>query len=306
MNGMMKQNGSIDLSRYAVIPIWYHCNSNCTICMLSNVKQKMNTVTPEQFRTLLSRLVQDGRYDGIILSGAEITTFPHLEAYVKEIASFGWFKKIQIQTNGRRLADPLLVRKLVDAGVNEFFISLHGLEQVHEAITRVPGSFRETIAGFMNVSEYPVNIISNTVMTRANYHGIIPLLQFLASGPPHELNIWNYFPMGEHDSRDLIVSLTDVMTLFPAMITAVGPSGKPLVLKGFPECIAPGAPCYIDSNFPLNLIQDEFWYEFGKNGFASCCHREQCSSHLCLALSRAYIRKFGVEESILSPRSGGQ
>ena len=295
----------IDLSRYAVIPVWYDCNNDCTICMLANVKHRLNTVTPGKFRSLLRGLVNDGRYDGLILSGAEITTFNFLEQYVKEAASYGWFKKIQIQTNGRRLADHDYARRLINAGVNEFFISVHGLEPVHDAITRVPGSFQETMSGIAHLSEFPVNIITNTVLTRINYHGIIPLLQMLCEGPAHQLNMWNYFPMERTDTRDYVVKMSDVIALFPDFIKIMASSGRQLVLKGFPECISPGAPCFIDSRFPLNLIQDDFWSEFGKNGFATCCYRDRCSSSMCWALSHAYREKFGDEHLLLSPRTGG-
>ena len=305
MNVRETEFAGIDLSRYAVIPIWYGCNNDCTICMLANVKQRLNMVTPDRFRSLVRDLVNDGRYDGLILSGAEITTFDLLEQYVREVASYGWFTKIQIQTNGRCLADCDYVSRLVSAGVNEFFISVHGPEPVHDAITRVPGSFRETMTGIMHLGKFPVRIITNSVLTRSNYHGIIPLLRMLSDGPAHELHIWNYFPMERIDTRDLIVRLTDVMALFPDLIKIMVSAEKQLVLKGFPECISPGAPCFIDSRFPLNLIQDDFWSEFGKNGFSTCCYRAICSSRMCWALSSAYIDKFGDEHLLLSPRTGG-
>jgi len=296
----------IDLSRYAVIPIWYHCNNDCSICMLAKVKNRLDTVNPAQFRSLVRGLVKDGRYDGLILSGAEITTFEHLELYVREAASYRRFKKIQIQTNGRHLASPDYVERLVDAGVNEFFISVHGMEPVHDAITRVPGSFRETMEAIANLAGYPVNIITNTVLTRINYHEIVPLLRMLCAMPIHELHIWNYFPMERSDTHDMIVSIPEVTALFPDIVKVLSTAGKQLVLKGFPECISPGDPCFIDSRFPLNLIQDDFWAEFGKNGFATCYYREMCSSKKCWALSRAYIEKFGDEHLLLSPRRGGQ
>ena len=73
-------------------------------------------------------IVASGRFDGLILSGAEVTTCPELEAYVRHAASLGRFKKIQIQTNGRRLSDRGRLEGLIESGVNEFFVSIHGLE----------------------------------------------------------------------------------------------------------------------------------------------------------------------------------
>jgi hypothetical protein len=76
------------------------------------------------------------------------------------------------------------------------------------------------------------------------------------------------------------------------------------VLNVFPECIAPGAPCFADSDFPLNLIQDDFWVEFGRNGFGGCVHKERCAARNCWGLSTAYVEKFGDECALLRPLAG--
>lgn len=291
----------IDLKRYAVIPVWYGCNSSCTICMLSNVKGRLAAVDFESFSCLIAALVNDSRYDSLILSGAEITTFGDVEQYVRHAASFRYFKKIQIQTNGRKLADKEYLRKLVEAGVNEFFVSVHGQNDIHDAITRNPGSFAATMEGIGNLAEFPVNVITNTVFTSSNYHGIISLLGELCSAPVNEMQLWNFFPMEKTDCRDLVVSMSDLVALFPEIKSAIGQSGKSLVLKGFPECLSPGTPIFIDSDFPLNLIQDDFWSEFAKNGFGTCVHKNFCSARECWGLSIAYIEKFGDERQLLSP-----
>ena len=96
-------SGRIDFSTYAVIPLWYGCNSDCSICMLSSLEERLPAVPFDQFRALVVKLVNDGRRRKLILSGGEVTTFEHLERYVELAASYSWFSRIQIQTNGRRL-----------------------------------------------------------------------------------------------------------------------------------------------------------------------------------------------------------
>ena len=291
----------IDLKRYAVIPVWYGCNSSCTICMLSKIKGKLGNVDFDTFSRLVTALVNDGRYDNLILSGAEITTFDHIEHYARYAASFRRFKKIQIQTNGRKLADKEYLRKLVDAGVNEFFVSIHGQEDIHDAITRTPGSYAATMEGIVNLAKFPVNVITNTVLTSFNYHNIVSLLGELCSAPVSEMHLWNFFPMEKNDRRDLVVSMSDLVALFPGIMSVIGPSGKSLVLKGFPECLSPGAPCFISSDFPLNLIQDDFWSEFAENGFGTCIYKDRCCARECWGLSSAYVEKYGDERDLLSP-----
>jgi len=294
----------MNLGRYAVIPIWYACNNDCTICMLSQVKGQLPNVDFPAFRGLVNALVTDGGYDGLILSGAEITTCDHLEHYVRYAASFGYFKKIQIQTNGRKLADQRFLHRLIAAGVNEFFISVHGPEEVHDAITRRPGSYRETMAGIANLGACDVNVVSNTVLTALNYHHIVPLVSDLCAAPVSELNIWNLFPMESRDSRNLLVSLADLadlVALVPEIMAAGETAGKPVVFKAFPECLASGPPCFFDNSFPLNLIHDRFWCEFAANGFGTCVYKDVCGARDCWGLSSAYIARFGDERDRLTP-----
>lgn len=299
-----KRYTRIDLKRYAVIPVWYGCNSSCSICMLSGIRGRLGTVDFESFKRLVTALVHDGRYDSLILSGAEITTFDHIEQYVRYASSSGRFSKIQIQTNGRKLADKEYLGRLVDSGVNEFFVSVHGQADVHDAITRTPGSHAATMQGIANLAGFNVNVITNTVFTSLNRHGIVPLLGELCSAPVSEMHLWNFFPMERSDRRDLVASMSELIALLPEIIPVISASGKPLVLKGFPECLYPAAPCFIDSGFPLNIIQDDFWAEFAENGFGSCIYKDSCDAVECWGLSSAYIEKYGDERALLSPVTG--
>src|SRR4030043_1082507 len=170
----------VDLTQYVVISICFGCNNDCSICMLAGLKRKIPAIGFDSFKKVIIDIVNDGRFENLILSGAEVTTFDDLGQYVQFAASLGWFKKIQIQTNGRRLSDRGYLKHLIDCGVNEFFISIHGLDDVHEAITRMQGSFKETREGLKNIEAFDVNVISNTVLTKTNLHDMPPPLSFFS------------------------------------------------------------------------------------------------------------------------------
>jgi hypothetical protein len=198
----------------------------------------------------------------------------------------------------------------VHAGVNEFFISVHGQEQVHDAITKIPGSYAATMEGIRRLSAYPVNVITNTVLTRTNLEHLAGHFSSLSKEPVSEMHLWNYFPMSESDRLDLTVSLPELAACFPELIRALSAFAKPLVLKGFPECVSPGPPVFSTSDFPLNIIQDDFWLEFGRNGFGVCLYKDVCESTECWGLSSAYRQKYGDEQQLLAPlkyeTSGGR
>ncbi len=295
--------GRIDFSRYCVISIWFGCNNNCTICMLGAVKSGLPAISYEGYRKVVIDIMRDGRFENLILSGAEVTTFDDLDRYVRCAASLGWFKRIQIQTNGRRLRDPEYLDHLIDCGVNEFFVSIHGLAETHDAVTRVPGSFGETLAGLRNLSGRKANVISNTVLTRNNFSEIPGLVRFLCAKCVSEIHLWNYFPMESTDKRNLLVPLGDLMNIVPELRQIVQAAGKPLVLKSFPLCLAVEAPVYLDSVFPVTVLPDLFWKQFGECGFGRCVHREAgaCRTKECWGLCSAYLAKYGDEKTLLRP-----
>ena len=293
----------VSLSSYCVISIWFGCNNNCTICMLGDVKRKLPVIGFDQFRNVLYQIRNDGRFRNLILSGAEVTTFDELDRYVQFAASLGWFKKIQIQTNGRRLSEKEYVKHLVDCGVNEFFVSIHGLEEVHDAVARVPGAFKETMEGLKNLEAFGVNVITNTVLTKTNLRDIPELFALLVKERASEIHLWNYFPMERVDSKDLVVSMKDFAALLPALLALGKKSGKALVFKSFPSCLSRGEPGFFDGFFPVTVLPDLFWREFSECGFGACVHRQRNACHVrdCWGLSSAYIHKYGNERDLLSP-----
>lgn len=291
----------ISLSEYTVIPLWYECNNNCAICMLTPIKGKLPAIDFDLFKKLVIGVASSGRCRRLILSGAEVTTFTELERYVAFAAGLGWFETIQIQTNGRRLSDPAYLRTLVRAGVNEFFISVHGPGEVHDALSRVPGSYHETMEGMANLEAYDVNLITNTVLTRLDLAHVPALLSNIAAGKASEMNLWNFFPMQERDTQDLVVGISNLLAMLSDVLPILVAARKPLVLKAFPECLPVSDPVVVDSDFPLTLIPDVFWEALGRSGFGMCKHREACGAKKCWGLSRAYITKYGDEEDGLSP-----
>jgi hypothetical protein len=272
--------------------------------MLSNIKSDLPVISFDQYKKVLVEIMQGGRFENLILSGAEVTTFPELEKYVRFAASLGWFKKIQIQTNGRRLSDRAYLEHLLHCGVNEFFVSIHGFEKTHDAATRIPGSFREALAGLRNLAAYGVEVISNTVLTRNNYLEIPKLMDFLSGEGVREMHMWNYFPMEATDSHNLIMRLTELLPLLHELRITMEKAGKALVLKSFPLCLSvEGSPVFFDSVFPVTVLPDRFWQEFSKSGFGKCLYRDagQCKSVECWGLSNAYLQKYGDERALLKP-----
>jgi MoaA/NifB/PqqE/SkfB family radical SAM enzyme len=292
----------IDYDKYVVVPIWYYCNSKCTFCMVEKQIGELPRVNFPQFQKILEAIIREGKHDNLILSGAEVTTFDQLENYVRYAASLGWFKRIQIQTNARRLASRDLTDRLVAAGLNEFFVSIHGTEATQDLVTEAPGGYRETMAGLENICSHEgMNLITNTVLTTRNFANLPELYRMLLTMPVSEMHMWNFFPMSGEDKHDLLVNMKDFYAFLPELLAIIEPSERPLVLKGFPECLSLGAPGIFDNKFPLNLIDVAFWENFDENQFGKCVYKHECKAKTCFGLSHAYVKKFGEERDLLCP-----
>jgi MoaA/NifB/PqqE/SkfB family radical SAM enzyme len=280
--------------------------------MLSKVKDRLPIIGYDGFKRVMIHLMREVRFENIILSGAEVTTFAELEKYVSFAASLGCFNKIQIQTNGRRLCDRGYLEGLVHSGVNEFFVSIHGFEKTHDAATGVHGSFRQTIQGLQNLSGCKgVNVISNTVLTNKNWQELPDFVRFMGNQCVSEIHVWNYFPMESAAeisaqgarNRDLILPLEKLRRILPELEDICRQAGKALVLKSFPMCLLANPPVYLDSIFPEPVLPDLFWKEFKKCGFGQCVHLEEknCESRECWGLSAPYRQMFGEERNLLNP-----
>ena len=271
--------------------------------MLSRVENTLPPLGFAHFQAVIRDIVAEGKYQNLILSGAEVTVFDRLEEYVQFAASLGWFKKIQIQTNGRRLKDKNYADKLIRSGVNEFFVSIQGMRECHDATTGVPGSFPEAVTGLRNAAEEGANVITNTVLTQRSLNDIIPLFEFLAKESVSELQLWNFFPMEGTDTGDRIVPIESFRQLLPDLAALATEAGKPVVLKSFPQCLSPGPPLFFDSHFPATVLPDQFWEQFRECGFGQCFYRKtkQCGSGHCWGFSTAYLNKYGDERMLLSP-----
>jgi MoaA/NifB/PqqE/SkfB family radical SAM enzyme len=268
--------------------------------MLSGMRGSLPPTGFDKYKSILTEARDRGKFEGLILSGAEVTIFDDLERYISFASSLGCFRKIQIQTNGRRLGDREYLKRIIDLGVNEFFVSIYGTEEIHDALTRVKGSYRETMDGIRNLEAYDVNVVTNTVLSKVNRHDIPGLMASLLGERISETHLWNFFPMEESDTGGLLVSMNDLFALLGELVQVIEPAERPFVLKGFPECINVGPFC-LDSVFPATSLPEGFWEKFSKSGFGTCVHRARCSSNTCWGLSRAYINKFGDERGLLVP-----
>jgi hypothetical protein len=120
-----------------------------------------------------------------------------------------------------------------------------------------------------------------------------------------QMEFWTYWPMREHDEKDLIVSHLDALPYVREAIAHARSLGRSVEVKNFPECLLGADRNALDNSQPKLVIDPEFWPEFMRNGFHQCVHRAYCASKSCLGLNTAYVNKFGWHADVLVPFAPG-
>ena len=125
------------------------CNNSCLFCF----DRGLGVPAPPDLRGIAAQLDRlRGRTRAVIFTAGEPTLSPLLEPAARAARRRG-YSHIGLVTNGRRLQDPALARRLLEAGINDIHVALHApAPAAHDAITRRPGSFAQTVRGLENLS----------------------------------------------------------------------------------------------------------------------------------------------------------
>lgn len=288
---------------YVSLTMEFRCNLKCVHCMIEGTMDTLEPQSEDQFAEILQVQQNERPWRGIILTGSEITLMKSLPELAERARAAG-FDRVRIQSHGMKLGNPVYLDRLINAGVNEYFISIPGCDSVtNDAITQVPGSWEKAYAGLQNLDGYnEVIAITNSVITRESYHLLPNIVDNLASLTSlAQMEFWFYWPMTERDEKNLVPRFTDALPFLVEAIARAESLGRRVEVKNFPECLLGDYGDRLINDQPVLLIDPAFWTQFERNGFYQCVHRDQCNSQQCLGLNTAYRERYGDETELLRP-----
>ena len=287
---------------YVEATVHFRCNLKCVHCMIEGAMDWLRPESDEDLDRLLFQNLRERRWRGLTLTGSEVTLRADLPDLARRARAHG-FEHVRIQTHGMRLADRAYARELVEAGIDEFFVSVTAADAAtHDAITGVAGSLERTLRGLENLEAFEVASLTNTVITERSYRGLRDVVERLGGlRRLAQMQFWSYWPMRERDEKALVASHIDVLPHLRAAIAAARARGRAVEVKNFPECLLGEDADALDNSQPKLVIDPQFWPQFLRNGFHQCAHRAYCASRRCLGLNSAYVDKFGWQADLLTP-----
>jgi cyclic pyranopterin phosphate synthase len=174
----------------------FSCNNNCIMCTTKPKEKNYKDRDTKEILDDLQKGINQG-FKKVEFTGGEPTMRRDILDLIKYAKDLG-YKDIAISTNGRMLSYNNFTEELIKSGIGRVNFSLYGHNaKIHDAITRTPQSFEQTIQGIKNVQKFPkVIIIVNTVVTRLNYQHLAEIGNFLSSLKINFFNILDLIPDG--------------------------------------------------------------------------------------------------------------
>lgn len=275
----------------AIVRVNFRCNQSCTFCFVS-------THLPDPAEASVRAAIDAiGEQRGsLALSGGEPTLHPRLLDHVRYAKAAG-VAEIELQTNATRLSQGDLAARLVEAGVDRAFVSLHGTDAAtSDRITEAPGTFDKTLAGIDALARTAVDLRLNFVLCRGNHAQFPAFVRMVADRwPAAAVNVSFVAPSTDlvPRTRALIPRYEDVMPDVAEGMRVGSAAGVTVdgfeSMCGIPLCLVPGD---VQRFSPLSpAAAGASSEEFVKPATCTSCVLQT----RCFGLRRGYAELYGTE-----------
>ena len=302
----MVQRARMDGEDTLILPLNYRCNSRCRFCIIeTEIAARFEDTSLDVFEEVFAYNAGAQRFSRLTISGAESTLHPALETVARAATTRGGFEVVRIQTNGRKLRDRRLVARLLDAGVREYFVSIHAhTAELDAQITRSSRSFEQMCAGVAHLVELGARVVSNTVISADNGAYLTGIARFLVDLGIRESQLWSFLEIGEAAGQgDQLVSFDTALHPLLGAMEVFDSAGSEVVVKWLPRCLLGRFADRLDNHQPQMLIRDEFQARLSDHFGFDCAHAASCRwfGRGCDGLHESYVRAFGDESGRLRP-----
>ena len=142
----------------------YACNNRCVFCYSHNtrVAKKYEELTLEEMLHYLDHK-HPAYLDRVIVNGGEPLLHSEIASMLSALQKY--LCEVLVYTNGRllkELPDDVLALPI------RYVVPVHGCQTVHDAVTRVPGSYEDTLQSISYVRSYPNCVMDIKVIINPN------------------------------------------------------------------------------------------------------------------------------------------
>jgi radical SAM protein with 4Fe4S-binding SPASM domain len=165
----------------AEIALTYRCQNRCSFCYAASPVRAHEgpEMTTQQVIRVMDRIWDEAHVPSLSFTGGEATLRSDLEPLIVHGAKRGF--RLNIITNGVRLADDQYVVRLRDAGLAAAQVSIEaGEPTLHDTLVGRQGAFTATTKAIENLRKAGLHVHTNTTLSRANLGRGPDVIRFVA------------------------------------------------------------------------------------------------------------------------------
>ncbi|MGD9822770.1 radical SAM protein [Desulfobacter sp.] len=281
------------------LAVTYNCENRCTICFVEGLRNKVPPMDMETFKKHVDDQRCRPKFNRLVLSGGEVALDTDFIRRVEYAAASRSYQKIRIQTNACGFADPAFTREIINAGVDEFYVSLHAASQtLDRKITRNGKNFSAKIKGIENILACGGTLITCTVVFSTNLCQLEKTAEFIAEFAPARAEFYNLVAVAPAHNA-LMARLSLIKPRLLSSMNILTSQGINTASTFIPKCLLEHHRDRHTHHLPQTVIDPGFWKCYP--GFA-CFYEKTCRWHgQCEGLSFPYLSQFGWETRILKP-----
>jgi MoaA/NifB/PqqE/SkfB family radical SAM enzyme len=279
----------------------FACNVECDYCTMTRSMRTQNLSKGE-----IADAIRDGAEKGlkaVSFGGGEPTIRKDLVSLVA-LARDAGFERIKIQSNGLMYAYPDFVDRLMEAGANQFNISIMGRDRaMYHSIMGAERHFDLVVEGIGNLVRRDALVIADVIMKSDTWEKLPDTIGTFADFGVEHFVLWLVSLTDRN--KDNLESLVPVSTMRPGIYETFETGrrrGIEVFSRHIPACMLPDYPDHI-----WNVRQDHilivtpgstFWLKDSRitaNTFVEGC--EGCAAReTCLGVRRDYLERYGDGE----------
>ena len=266
------------------------CNNRCLMCC-SPINQQTMTEHPSLEGYIKKEVDKLGEMNEIYFTGGEPTSHPDIFRIIEYIKTKNQKARINIVTNGRMFFYEKISRKFAKIGINKIVTEIHGPDaKLHDAVTRTPGSFKQTTEGIKNLINLGQNIELRIVVHKMNYQQLPETAQYISDKLCGVNKIiifpFNIISHGLKNRNKLQIKFSDISPYFEKAVDILRSSNMNVELYHTPFCV-------IDKKY-WNFVKDITAEDYKIASVEEC---ERCLMRKkCPLIWKSYVKYNGKEE----------
>lgn len=217
------------------------CDLFCEFCFNADPECKALIHPPlKQVISILDKLAEAEVFE-IRLFGGEFFVYPQWQRVLEYADGLDFF--LSFVSNGTHI-NMDVAKALAAHRIHHGAISLHGIKEIHERITKVEGSFEAAVNGMKSCIENGISIAALYTLTRSNHRQIFDTCQWLKNNGVDisEISVGRLAPYGRARSEwdKVKLSLQDYLEVFPQLERVQEELGISADFgDSFPLCLVP-------------------------------------------------------------------